>query len=74
MPPRAVQKLIKNGNSFQVTVARPLLNYLDWPPGCILWCVVTEEKELVVRPMRPGDIPTVGMRPMVHYDLKGATP
>lgn len=32
-PMRAFQKLVKNGNSTQITIVRPILIHLGWLPG-----------------------------------------
>lgn len=46
---RALQKLVKNGNSTQVTIPRTLLHYLGWLAGEQVIVECTEAKHLVIR-------------------------
>jgi len=46
---RALQKLVVNGNSTQVTIPRPALFFLGWLPGEAIILEVTENKQIILR-------------------------
>jgi antitoxin component of MazEF toxin-antitoxin module len=46
---RALQKLVRNGNSTQVTLPRTLLHYLGWLPGENIIVECTDAKHIVIR-------------------------
>lgn len=58
---RALQKLVRNGNSTQVTIPRQILIHLGWIAGESMIFYVTEAGELVIRRPRESDFvpPTV---------------
>lgn len=43
---RALQKLVRNGNSIQVTIPRPILMHLGWLPGNFVVVDLLESGEL----------------------------
>lgn len=45
---RAWQKLVRNGNSTQVTIARPILTALGWLPGELVSVELLENQTLVI--------------------------
>jgi len=49
---RALQKLVSNGNSTQVTIPRAALFWLGWLPGEAIILELTENKHIVIR--KPG--------------------
>lgn len=49
---RRLQKLVRNGNSTQVTLAPQMLCWLGWLPGESIIVELTENKSIVIR--RPG--------------------
>lgn len=51
----AFQKLVRNGNSTQVTIPRALLNYLQWLPGQLVTLEVRDDRSFVVRLPRQSD-------------------
>ena len=53
---RALQKLVKNGNSTQVTIPRAVLHYLDWLPGEFIILEVCADKTLRIRPPVETDV------------------
>lgn len=60
---RAVQKLVKNGNSTQITILRPMLVWLGWLPGQSVVVEVLEDKTLHVRLLELAEIAPRQMRP-----------
>ena len=46
---RALQKLVANGNSTQVTIPRVALFWLGWLPGEAIILEVTENKHVIIR-------------------------
>ena len=52
---RALQKLVSNGNSTQVTLPRTVLHYLGWLPGEQIILEVTEAKHVVIRKPAPDE-------------------
>lgn len=49
---RALQKLVRNGNSTQVTIPRTVLIWLGWLPGEEIILEALEDKSIHIR--RPG--------------------
>ena len=60
---RAVQKLVRNGNSTQVTILRPMLVWLGWLPGESVVVEVLEDKTLLVRKLELRELAPRQMRP-----------
>ena len=52
---RALQKLVRNGNSTQVAIPRVLLHYLGWLPGEAVIVECTESHHVVVRRPAPDE-------------------
>jgi antitoxin component of MazEF toxin-antitoxin module len=52
---RALQKLVRNGNSTQVSIPRPILIHLGWLPGHLVVVEVLEDETLRVRPQYEGE-------------------
>jgi antitoxin component of MazEF toxin-antitoxin module len=46
---RRLAKLVRNGNSVQVTISRPYLNYLGWAPGDDVITEILEDQSLRIR-------------------------
>lgn len=46
---RALQKLVANGNSTQVTIPRNVLHWLGWLAGEAIILEVTENKRVIIR-------------------------
>lgn len=46
---RKLQKLVRNGNSTQVTLAPQMLCFLGWLPGEAVIVELTENKSIVLR-------------------------
>jgi len=46
---RAVQRLCRNGNSYQITVARPILTWLGWHQGTMIEVIPQSDRSLLVR-------------------------
>lgn len=47
--PRALQKLVKNGNATAVSIPRPLLAFVGWIPGQSVILDVLEDKSILIR-------------------------
>lgn len=62
---RALQKLVANGNSTQVTIQRALLAWLGWLPGEAVIVEVTEDKTVIIRKPAPNEFLTPHARPVV---------
>jgi antitoxin component of MazEF toxin-antitoxin module len=54
---RALQKLIRNGTSTQVTIARPLLIQLGWLSGETVIVELMEDESIRVRRPNSSDFP-----------------
>lgn len=53
---RALQKLVRNGNSTQVTIPKPLLVHLGWlPGGDVIVELAVDNRSLVFREPRADD-------------------
>lgn len=52
---RAIQKIVKNGNSFQVTIPRPMLFALGLMPGEFVRITQTGDKSFLIEPFRTGE-------------------
>ena len=62
---RALQKLVANGNSTQVTLQRNLLAWLGWLPGEAVIVEVTENKHVIIRKPEPNEFLPLRARPVV---------
>jgi len=63
---RALQKLVRNGNSTQITIARQILVTLGWLPGESVILELLEDQTLRVRRPQESDFaPT--MKPQMIY-------
>lgn len=49
---KAVQRIVKNGTSCQVTIPRPILFALEWKPGDFVELNLTEDGTLFIREFR----------------------
>lgn len=52
---RRLQKLVRNGNSTQVTLSPQMLTWLGWLPGEAIIVELTENKSVVVRRPHESD-------------------
>jgi len=52
---RALQKLVRNGHSTQVTIPRTLLHYLGWLAGEEVIVECTESRQIVIRRPAPDE-------------------
>lgn len=52
---RRLQKLVRNGNSTQVTIPHQALFYLGWLPGEAIILELTENKSIVIRRPAPDE-------------------
>lgn len=55
---RRLQKLVRNGNSTQVTLSPQMLDFLGWVPGQEILVELTEHNFLIVRRPSPSDFAT----------------
>lgn len=62
---KALQKLVRNGNSTQLTIPRPVLMHLGWLPGDPVIVELLEDKTLHVRPFREAEHAVPGQQPLV---------
>lgn len=62
---RALQKLVRNGNSTQVTIPRTVCHFLGWLPGEPVILEITDEKTLLIRRPGPNDFAPKRMVPMM---------
>lgn len=62
---RALQKLVRNGNSTQVTIPRTVLHFLGWLPGEAVILELTDQHTLVVRRPGPNEFAPQRMTPMM---------
>lgn len=62
---RALQKLVANGNSTQVTIQRNVLVWLGWLPGEPVVVEATEDKCLIIRKPRENEFLTPRARPVI---------
>lgn len=70
---RALQKLVRNGNSTGVMIPRPILIYLGWLPGEQIVIEVLEDKSLHVRRPCERDVAPLGP-PKLIYDAPAPVP
>lgn len=66
---RALQKLVKNGNSTAVSIPRPILIHLGWLPGEQVVMEVLEDKSIRVRRPCERDIAPLGAPRLVYDDV-----
>ena len=64
---RAIQKIIRNGNSAMVTIPRPLLIHLEWLPGETLILELLEDKSIRIRRPTERDFAPV-QRPQIIFE------
>lgn len=70
---RRLQKLVRNGNSTQVTLAPQMLDFLGWVPGQEIIVELTEHQFLIIRRPSPSDYATKPNRPvMLDHELPAA--
>jgi hypothetical protein len=62
---RAVQKLVKNGNSTQVTILRQMLVALGWLPGEVVVVELQENSTLKIYKPRLEEQAVKQMRPSI---------
>lgn len=67
---RAMQKLIRHGNSTGISIPRVILVNLGWLPGQAILVEEMEDKSLRVRQPRASDFGPMAM-PNVHDDTLG---
>jgi len=60
---RGLQKLVRNGNSTQITIPRTVLYHLGWLPGQAVILEVLEDKSILIRPPRETDFAPSRMLP-----------
>jgi antitoxin component of MazEF toxin-antitoxin module len=65
---RALQKLVRNGSSTQVTMPRPLLIHLGWLPGEAVIIELLEDDSIRIRRPREADFAPVRMPRMTVDD------
>jgi hypothetical protein len=63
---RTFQKLIRNGNSTQITILKPILIHLGWLAGEAVVIDVLEDKSLHIYKPRPEDFAPKRMRPILE--------
>lgn len=69
---RSVGKLVRNGNSTQITVLRPILVYLGWRPGDLIQVEVQEDKTLRVSLFDPHERNARKMLPVFDAAAPGS--
>lgn len=62
---RAIQKLVRNGNSTQITIPRTVLIHLGWIPGQPVILEILEDRSIVIRTLREADLAPARMLPTV---------
>jgi antitoxin component of MazEF toxin-antitoxin module len=70
---RSLQKLIRNGNSTQVTIPRPVLVTLGWLPGQAVILELLEDGNILLRMPREVDFAPKG-KPRLVMDPAPAVP
>lgn len=53
---KAIQKIVKQGNSAMVTIPRPMMLRLNWLPGELVVCEIGDDGVLTLRPWRSEQI------------------
>jgi antitoxin component of MazEF toxin-antitoxin module len=71
---RALQKLVRNGNSTAVSIPRPILFYLGWLPGESIVLEVLDDKSLRVRRPCDRDFAPLGAPQMLSNDPRAGKP
>lgn len=66
---RSHQKLVRNGNSTQVTIPRPILTHLGWLPGEMIVVELLEDRSLRVFRYDQHAENVLRMRPVVEVPL-----
>ncbi len=64
---RAVQKLVRNGNSTAVSIPRAMLIHLGWLPGQSVVLELLEDKTVRLRPPVERDFAPLGA-PRIFFD------
>lgn len=62
---KRLQKLVRNGNSTQVTLAPQMLAFLGWVSGQEIIVELTEHNFLIVRRPAPSDYATKPIGPIM---------
>lgn len=52
---RALQKLVKNGNAYRVSIPRTFLHHLGWLPGENFILELLDNRCVLVRRIQPGE-------------------
>lgn len=63
-----MQKLVRNGNSTQVTIPRQLLGELEWLPGQGVIVETLEDKSLHIRLPQPEDFSPLRARRVLELE------
>lgn len=70
---RCLQKLLRNGNSTQVTIPRPVLMHLGWLTGQAVILEVLENGTILLRIPTSEDFAPKG-RPRLVFDAQPTVP
>lgn len=65
---RAIQKLVRNGNSTAVSIPRPLLIHIGWLPGESVVLELLEDKSIRIRRPQERDFAPIGAPRIVQDD------
>jgi antitoxin component of MazEF toxin-antitoxin module len=68
--PRAMQKLVRNGNAVGVSIPRPILITLGWLPGQLIVIELLDDDSLRLRLPVERDVAPLGA-PRIVYDQPG---
>lgn len=68
---KRLQRLVRNGNSTQVTLAPQMINFLGWLPGQEIIVELTDHNFIIVRKPAPSDYAT---RPTGAVTLDASLP
>jgi antitoxin component of MazEF toxin-antitoxin module len=52
---RGALRLVRNGNSTHVSIPKPVLEWLGWNPGELVWFEVREDRSITYRRPRTED-------------------
>jgi antitoxin component of MazEF toxin-antitoxin module len=69
---RALQKLVRNGNSTQITIPRPILMNLGWLPGNFVVVDLLEGGELRISKLAIDDRRSNGQTMIADAPIAGA--
>lgn len=70
----AIQKLVHNGSSTQVTIPRAMLNVLGWMPGSIIAVEYQPDHSLKIRKPRERDFQAVRFTGKMLIDTEPPKP